>query len=226
MIRRICSLSEDVTVLLSLGEKSRAVYQKWRDAGATGYILCHQTANDSFYRKLHPAQMSLLRRKQCLWELKELGYLVGSGFMIGTPYQRVAELADEFAFLRQLAPDIMMVDTFLAANGTPFEQERNGMPDLTYLILSLLRLSFPDIYLPVSQTVELTDREGVLRGVQAGADMVLADLTPEPLRRKYHCFKGRLMRGQTGAGKLEKYRRSLQEAHYEIADIHRRIGQR
>lgn len=226
MIRRICSLSEDVTVLLSLGEKSRAVYQKWRDAGATGYILCHQTTNDSFYRKLHPAQMSLLRRKQCLWELKELGYLVGSGFMIGTPYQRVAELADEFAFLRQLAPDIMMVDTFLAANGTPFEQERNGMPDLTYLILSLLRLSFPDIYLPVSQTVELTDREGVLRGVQAGADMVLADLTPEPLRRKYHCFKGRLMRGQTGAGKLEKYRRSLQEAHYEIADIHRRIGQR
>ena len=74
---------------------------------------------------------------------------MGSGFMIGTPYQRVAELADEFAFLlRQLAPDIMMVDTFLAANGTPFEQERNGMPDLTYLILSLLRLSFPDIYLP------------------------------------------------------------------------------
>lgn len=221
MIRSMRSLSEDVTVFLSLGEKSRAVYQKWKEAGAVGYILCHQTANDSFYRKLHPAQMSLLRRKQCLWELKELGYLVGSGFMIGTPYQRVAELADEFAFLRQLAPDIMMVDTFLAAKGTPFEQERNGMPDLTYLMLSLLRLSFPDVYLPVSQTVELVDREGVLRGVQAGADVVLTDLTPEPLRDKYLCFKGRFMRGQTGVEKMEQYCSGLREAHYEIADIHR-----
>ena len=211
MIRQIRQLSADAEIYLSLGEKSRAVYQKWKAAGAKGYILCHQTAEDKSYHRLHPANMSLLRRKQCLWELKELGYLVGTGFMIGTPYQRVTGLAEEFSFLRQLAPDMMVVETFIATEGTPFEKERNGMLDLAYFMTSLLRLSFPGIHMPVGQTVQMLDREGAFRAIQAGADMVPVDLTPPEQRNSYHCCKKAVMRGRIGLEDMEFLRGELQK---------------
>ena len=226
MIRGMKKLSKDITIFLSLGEKSRAVYQTWKQAGAEGYLLCYQTSDDRFYHKLHPNKMSLLRKKQCLWELKELGYLVGTGFMIGTPYQRITDLADEFAFLRQLAPDMMMVETFLASDGTPFEKERNGVLDLTYFVMALLRLSFPKLYMPVAQTVEFFDRDGMRQGVRAGADIVLVDLTPEQWRKQYHCYQRAVRRGKIGLENMADFKRSLQEADYEIAGIHERICRR
>lgn len=226
MIRGMKKLSKDITIFLSLGEKSRVVYQTWKQAGAEGYLLCYQTSDDRFYHKLHPNKMSLLRKKQCLWELKELGYLVGTGFMIGTPYQRITDLADEFAFLRQLAPDMMIVENFLASDGTPFEKERNGVLDLTYFVMALLRLSFPKLYMPVAQTVEFFDRDGMRQGVRAGADIVPVDLTPEQWRKQYHCYQRAVRRGKIGLENMGDFRRSLQEADYEIAGIHERICRR
>lgn len=211
MIRQIRHLSTDVDIYLALGEKSRAVYQKWKAAGAKGYILCHQTAEDRAYHRLHPGNMSLLRRKQCLWELKELGYMVGSGFMIGTPYQRVTGLAEEFSFLRQLAPDMMVLESFIATEGTPFEKERNGMMDLVYFMTSLLRLSFPGLHMPVGQTVQMMDREGTFRAIQAGADMVPVDLTPLEQRNSYHCCKKTMMRGRIGVEDMEFLQGELQK---------------
>ena len=226
IIRGMKRLSKDITILLSLGERSRAVYQTWKMAGADGYLLCYQTSDDRSYHRLHPVKMSLLRKKQCLWELKELGYLVGTGFMIGTPYQRITDLADEFAFLRQLAPDMMMVETFLASDGTPFEKERNGVMDLTYFVMALLRLSFPKLYMPVAQTVELFDRDGIRQGVRAGADMVSVDLTQEQWRQQYHCYRRSAMRGKIGLENIGEFRKSLQEAEYEIAGLDEHICRR
>ncbi len=217
MIAAILEEMPGTSVFLALGEKSRAVYRKWREAGATGYILCHEAAEDSRYKKLHPANMSLLRRKQCLWELKDLGFIVGSGFMVGSPYQRVTDMAKEFAFLRQLEPQLLLAGPFLPAEGTPFENERNGPFDLTCFVLSLLRLILPQALLPVAQTLELVDRDGALHAVRAGADMLLPDLTPRDLRSRYHCYKKRLMRGNIGVEALANKRRKLQGDGYEIA---------
>lgn len=226
MIRKMKKMSGDMTIFLSLGERSRAVYQTWKQAGADGYLLCYQTSDDRFYRRLHPAKMSLLRRKQCLWELKEIGYLVGTGLMVGTPYQRVTNLADEFAFLRQLAPDMMILDIFLASEGTPFEKERNGVLELTYFMMSLLRLSFPKIYMPVAQTVEMLDRNGIVQGIGAGADIIPVDLTPPEQRSRYHCYCRHMMRGKTGIEDMLQFQKNIQEEQYEIAGMHEHISRR
>lgn len=224
MIAAIRRRDPGAGVFLALGEKSRSVYRRWKHAGASGYILRHETAQDIYYKKLHPANMSLLRRKQCLWELKELGYLVGSGFMVGSPYQRIADLAKEFLFLRQLMPQLLMVGPFLPMEGTPFEEERNGNSDLTCFLLSLLRLSLPGVILPVAQTLELLDPEGALHAVKAGADLLLADLTPAPLREQYHCYKKRLLRGNVGVEALAEKEKKLREAGYEMVADSGRIG--
>lgn len=216
MITAIRKMAPEASVFLALGEKSRTIYQKWRMAGAGGYILCHEASEDGLYKKLHPANMSLLRRKQCLWELKELGYAVGSGFMVGSPYQRVTDLAKSFLFLKQLDPQILLTGPFLPMDGTPFEGERNGTPDMTYFVLSILRLSLPGAFLPVAQTLELIDREGAVHAVQAGADILLPDLTPQDMRSKYHCYKQRYIRGGIGVEVLADKERKLRETGYEI----------
>lgn len=216
MIAAIRELAPESSVFLALGEKSRAVYKKWRMAGAGGYILCHEASEDGLYKKLHPANMSLLRRKQCLWELKELGYAVGSGFMVGSPYQRVTDLAKEFLFLKQLDPQLILTGPFLPMDGTPFEGERNGTPDITYFVMSILRLSLPGAFIPAAQTLEMIDREGALHAVQAGADIILPDLTPQAMRSQYHCYKKRYIRGEIGMEVLTDKERKLREAGYEI----------
>lgn len=216
----------DIAIFLSLGEKSMAVYEKWKRAGADGYILCCESSKDSAYRKLHPAKMSLLRRKQCLWELKELGYILGSGFLIGTPYQKVSEMAEEFLFLRQLAPELVLTGTFLPADGTPFEGERMGLADLTDYMISLLRLTFPNLYLPVAQSLAAIDKDGNVNGVRAGADVILTDLTPADKRQEYHCFRKRLLRGKIGIEDFGSQLDKLEEAGYAAAGIDRKIARR
>jgi biotin synthase len=216
IIAAMKELSPEAVIILSLGEKSRSVYQKWKAAGAAGYLLCQETAQDIQYKRIHPANMSLLRRKQCLWELKELGFMVGSGFMVGTPYQRINDLAKEFAFYQQLMPQMLMMGPFLPVEGTPFEQERNGTSDLTCFVIAILRLLFPDVTLSVAQTLEYLDKDGALHGVQAGADMILTDLTPEHLRGRYHPYKKRMQRGSIGVEDLEKTRKQLWEEGYEV----------
>jgi biotin synthase len=216
MISAIKQLAPHGKVMLALGEKSRNVYRLWRDAGASGYILRHEAADESLYRKLHPANMSLLRRKQCLWELKELGYDVGSGFMLGIPYQQIADISREFLFLRQLMPQMVLVGPFLPMEGTRFEGQRNGQADLNHFVLSLLCLMMPQVTLPVAQTLELIDKEGYFHGVRSGANMLMVDLTPENFREQYHTYKRRLIRGDISLHSLEDKKIRLGEEGYEI----------
>ena len=203
-------------VTLSLGEKSGTVYEQWKRAGADGYILCHETARDSHYRKLHPANMSLLRRKQCLWELKEIGYQVGTGMMVGSPNQRIDDLAADLVFLRQLMPDYIQVYPFIPAQGTEYENERSGNVELVCYLISMLRIMFPDATIPVAQGVALLDKSGMVRAVKSGADMILPDMTGEPAFSLYHNYQKRLMRGKIGLESVAVLRLQLQETEYEI----------
>lgn len=217
IIKAVKKKYPDCQVALALGEKSKTVYQKWMDAGAEGYILRYQTSDDSYYKKLHPGNMSLLKKKQCLWELKGLGYQLGTGFIVGTPNQKISHLAGEFVFLKGLSPALVMVGPFISAVNTPFEGARSGNVELTCFVLSILRLILPRAVLPVATTMAILDRMGNVKGVQAGANVVLPDLSPRNIREDYHCYSKRMLRGSEGREGLLLLRQQLQDAGYEIA---------
>lgn len=217
LVKEIRSKYPDCQVYLALGERSGAVYRKWVQAGMDGYILRYQTSDESYYKKLHPGNMSLLKKKQCLWELKGLECQLGTGFMIGTPNQKFTDLAQEMLFLKELSPQYIMVGPFISAANTPFESSRCGNVDLTCYLLSMLRLMFPGAILPVATTAAILERTGNWKGVQAGANMVLVDLTPRELREEYHQYSKRMFRGAEGREGLVQLREQLQDAGYEIA---------
>lgn len=206
----------DSTVFLALGEKSRQIYRQWFEAGAEGYILRQEAAGDAYYRKLHPANMSLLRRKQCLWELKEIGYRVGAGFMMGSPWQKMDDVADELTFMKQLLPEMIWMGPFIPAPGTRFEKERAGSLELTCFVLSMLRLMFPQTILPVTREMDILDAKGNQKGVYAGANAVLIDFTPPELRSHYYAYHRRQMKGRDGWEKWSGLRAELWESGYEL----------
>ncbi len=191
LLRQVQTECPGMRIVLALGERPRESARRWKQAGAWGYILRHETADDSHYKKLHPADMSLLRRKQILWELKELGYCLGSGFQIGLPYQKMEHLAQDLVFLKQLQPQILDVGVFLATRQTPFARQPSGREDLVWVILSILRLLFPQADMIVDQAVCAADPGAAGKGIQAGANITWNDLTPAEQGEKYHVFDGR-----------------------------------
>lgn len=216
IIRSVKKKYPDCQVILALGEKSKTVYGKWLEAGVDGYILRYQSSDEGYFKKLHPANMSLLKEKQCLWELKEMGYRLGTGFMVGTPNQKISHLAEELVFIKSLSPWLVMVGPFIPAPNTPFEGERSGNVEITYYLLSILRLMLPTSVLPVATTTAILDRMGNIKGVQAGADTVLPDLSPREIREDYHHYRKRMLRGFDGREGLILLRQQLQDAGYEI----------
>ena len=140
----------DVAITLSLGEKSRESYQKLFDAGANRYLLRHETASEEHYKQLHPAELSLENRKRCLFNLKEIGYQVGSGFMVGSPFQTTANLVADLRFLQQLDPDMIGIGPFIPHEKTPFADKKQGELTLVLRMVSILRLMFPHALLPAT----------------------------------------------------------------------------
>ncbi|MBO5483655.1 MAG: [FeFe] hydrogenase H-cluster radical SAM maturase HydE [Lachnospiraceae bacterium] len=216
MIEGIKKKYPDCAVTLSLGEKSRTVYKKWYDAGADRYLLRHETADESHYKKLHPGNMSLLRRKQCLWELKEIGYQVGAGFMVGSPYQRISNLAQDLVFLKTLNPHMVGIGPFIPAKNTPFETERGGNAELTLYLLSIIRLMLPRVLLPATTALGTVERNGRVRGMQAGANVVMPNLSPQEVRDQYTIYNRKISRGAEGIEGLEQLKQQMREAGYEV----------
>lgn len=203
-------------VILALGEKSKNVYERWKAAGADGYILRYQSSDELYFKRLHPPNMSLLKKKQCLWEMKDMGYSLGTGLIVGTPNQKISHLAEELLFIRSLSPWLVMAGPFIPAPHTPFEGERSGNVEITCCLLSILRLMLPKAVIPVATTLAMLDRMGNVRGVQAGADMVLTDLSPRNIRENYHYYSKRMFRGSDGREGLILLRQQLRDAGYEI----------
>lgn len=202
-------------LILEMGEKSRTTYREWRAAGADGYLLRLETSVDKYYRKLHPGNMSLLRRKQCLWELKELGYQIGTGFLIGTPWQTVEHLAEDITFLKQLEPEGVVLSPFLPAAGTPFEKQRAGSTQTTCFLLSVVRLLLPGAVLPISTEMAESDKRGRTEGLGCGADAVIVSLTTSDIQKAYDVYSRR----SRSAGReetVEKVREELSAAGYRL----------
>ncbi|MDR3181675.1 MAG: [FeFe] hydrogenase H-cluster radical SAM maturase HydE [Planctomycetaceae bacterium] len=189
----------DCAITLSFGERSRESYQKLYDAGANRYLLRHETADAEHYAKLHPPEMSSANRKECLWNLKRIGYQVGSGFMVGSPFQTTQCLVKDIRFLQELQPAMIGIGPFIAHHQTPFVRHPNGDFILTLRIIAVLRLLFPYALIPATTALGTIDPQGREMGLRAGANVVMPNLSPLEVRTKYALYDNKICTGEEAA---------------------------
>lgn len=186
-------------ITLSIGERERESYERFREAGADRYLLRHETAVESHYRQLHPAELSLEHRKQCLRNLKEIGFQTGCGFMVGSPGQTAEHLAEDFLFIKELQPEMVGIGPFIPHQDTPFAGAEPGSLELTLYLLSLLRIQQPDLLLPATTALATIHSQGREMGIQAGANVVMPNLSPVGVRDKYSLYDGKVCTGEESA---------------------------
>lgn len=189
----------DCAITLSIGEKSKESYQKYFDAGADRYLLRHETADFSHYSKLHPENLSAEHRQRCLWDLKEIGYQVGTGFMVGSPFQTEENLAEDMLFIHKLQPQMVGIGPFIPHHATPFKDEKSGTLELTLFMLGLLRLMLPTALLPSTTALGTIHPEGREKGLLAGANVVMPNLSPLTVRKKYLLYDNKICTGDESA---------------------------
>ncbi|NDW12405.1 [FeFe] hydrogenase H-cluster radical SAM maturase HydE [Bacteroides sp. 214] len=175
-------------VTFSLGEKSRESYQKFFAAGADRYLLRHETATREHYQQLHPEDMSFDNRINCLHELKAIGYQTGAGMMIGSPGQTVENIVEDILFIKKLRPQMVGIGPFIPQHDTPFANEPAGSIDLTLMVISIIRLLLPDALMPSTTALATLNQHGYQRGILAGANVVMPNLTPQEYRAKYAIY--------------------------------------
>lgn len=203
---KICSLVykikerfPDTAVTLSIGEKSRESYLDYFNAGADRYLLRHETADNDHYKKLHPSSMSPDNRKRCLFDLKEIGYRVGSGFMVGSPYQTFENILSDLKFLSSLDPDMIGIGPYISHRETPFSGFENGSLSMTLKLISILRLMFPHALIPATTALGTIDKNGRELGLKAGANVVMPNLSPVGVRKKYELYENKICTGEEAA---------------------------
>ncbi len=189
----------DCAVTLSIGEKEYASYKAFFDAGADRYLLRHETADNSHYSKLHPPEMSLEHRKNCLYDLKNIGYQVGCGFMVGSPFQTAENLADDMIFIRELSPHMVGIGPFISQHDTPFADQKNGTLEQTLFMLGLIRLTLPNVLLPSTTALGTIHPMGREKGILAGANVVMPNLSPKSVRDKYLLYDNKICTGDEAA---------------------------
>lgn len=206
----------DCAITLSVGERSRKSYQRLFDAGADRYLLRHETRDYSHYRKLHPKELSPRNRQKCLWNLKEIGYQVGSGFMVGSPYQTPENLADDMLFLTELNPQMVGIGPFIPHHDTPFADQRAGTMELTLFMLGLIRLLLPKVLLPSTTALGTIAPDGREKGILAGANVVMPNLSPEQVREKYLLYDNKICTGDEAAESLKSLNARMQAIGYHL----------
>ena len=189
----------DCAITLSIGEKSRESYQAYYDAGAERYLLRHETATEAHYGKLHPAEMSLANRKKCLFDLKEIGYQVGAGFMVDSPFQTTENLVADLRFLQELQPDMIGIGPYITHGETPFAQYPSGSLEKTLRMVSILRLLFPYALIPSTTALGTIHPEGRELGLKAGGNVVMPNLSPASVRKKYDLYENKICTGEEAA---------------------------
>ena len=213
---KIKSKYKDSAVTLSLGERSKESYEKLRKAGADRYLLRHETATDSHYAKLHPANLTLANRKKCLYDLKQAGFQTGSGFMVGSPFQTTENLVEDMLFLKELNPEMVGIGPFIPHCDTPFAQYPNGSTELTVHLIALIRLMLPKALIPATTALGTLDKHGREKGILAGANVIMPNLSPESAREKYTLYNNKLHSGAEAAEHLKLLKEQMNKIGYEI----------
>ncbi len=216
IVAEIKSLYPDCAVTLSIGEKSYESYKAFFDAGANRYLLRHETADETHYSKLHPHEMSLKNRKECLFNLKEIGYQVGSGFMVGSPFQTLENIVCDLHFLQELDPDMIGIGPYITHAQTPFKDYKNGSLDLTLRLVSILRLMFPHALIPSTTALGTIAPNGRELGLKAGANVVMPNLSPVSVRKLYDLYENKICTGEEAAQCRGCLQRRVESAGYKI----------
>lgn len=216
VVRDIKRQFAGVAVTLSLGEKSKESYRKLRDAGADRYLLRHETYDAEHYAKLHPQTMSRDARVACLHTLKRLGFQTGAGMMVGSPGQTPVTLAEDLMFLQELRPEMIGIGPFIPAHGTPFEHEPSGSVERTLSLISIVRIMFPKANIPATTALATLDAEGREKGIMAGANVLMPNISPKEQRAKYSIYDNKANTGLESIEGLEDLKKRLAAIGYTI----------
>ncbi len=216
IVKNIKKDHPDCAVTLSIGEKSRESYEKFRLAGVDRYLLRHETANPEHYAKLHPENLSYENRIRCLRDLKELGFQTGCGFMVGSPYQTTENLANDMVFLQEFRPHMVGIGPFISHKDTPFANERSGTLELTLFMLGLVRITLPHVLLPSTTALGTIAPDGRERGILAGGNVVMPNLSPLNVRKKYMLYDNKISTGDEAAESLNNLKLRMKSIGYEV----------
>lgn len=199
LVKEIRKNYPDCAITLSIGERSYDSYLALFEAGADRYLLRHETWDEEHYRLLHPPALSAKHRQQCLWDLKKIGYQVGTGYMVGSPFQTAENLADDMLFLEKLNPQMVGIGPFIPHHDTPFKDQAAGTLELTLYMLGLIRLMLPKVLLPATTSLGTIDEKGRELGILAGANVVMPNLSPENVRKDYLLYNNKICTGSEAA---------------------------
>ncbi|MCD8323872.1 MAG: [FeFe] hydrogenase H-cluster radical SAM maturase HydE [Clostridiales bacterium] len=199
IVRTIKARFPDCAVTLSVGERSYESYRLLKEAGADRYLLRHETADAEHYCRLHPPELSWENRMQCLRDLKHLGYQVGAGFMVGSPYQTAECLAKDLVFLQEFRPEMVGIGPFIPHHDTQFAGEPAGSVELTLFLLSVIRIMLPHVLLPATTALGTLSPIGRERGMLAGANVVMPNLSPVKNRKQYELYDNKICTGEEAA---------------------------
>ena len=216
IIRSIKEKYPDCAVTLSLGERTYESYKKLYSAGADRYLLRHETADEDHYNKLHPDKMNFKTRMECLKNLKEIGFQTGCGFMVGSPYQTTENLAKDLKFIEEFSPEMCGIGPFIPHKSTEFKDFPSGNVELTCYLLSIIRLIKPTILLPATTALGTAEQGGREKGILCGANVIMPNLSPQGVRKKYELYNNKLISGNESAQEIENLKNSMKNIGYEI----------
>lgn len=216
IVRAMRQAYPDCAITLSLGERGRESFKRLYDAGANRYLLRHETADEAHYARLHPVSMTLTHRLQCLRDLKEIGFQTGAGFMVGSPYQTTECIVRDFRFLQELKPQMVGLGPFIPHHATPLKDFPAGSTERTLLCLSIVRLLLPNVLLPATTALATIDGDGRIKGMNAGCNVVMPNLSPMEDRSKYLLYDNKASSGEEAAESLRTLREHLAAAGYEV----------
>ncbi|MGN0373079.1 MAG: [FeFe] hydrogenase H-cluster radical SAM maturase HydE [Enterocloster sp.] len=216
LVKKIKGAYPDCAVTLSVGEKEYETYKMWFDAGADRYLLRHETADPCHYASLHPPLMSSEHRKQCLKNLKAIGYQTGCGIMVGSPYQTAEHIAEDMKFMYELQPEMVGIGPFIPHHDTPFKNRPAGTLRQTLLLLAMVRLMLPRVLLPATTALGTIDPKGREKGVLAGANVVMPNLSPVNVRKKYMLYDNKISTGMEAASNIRELKERMASIGYEV----------
>ena len=217
VVKDIRTTYPDCAITLSLGELSYQDYKKLYDAGANRFLLRHETFDSSHYKQLHPDNMSAEHRQQCLRWLKEIGFQTGTGIMVGSPFQTIDNIIDDIQFIYDLKPQMIGIGPFIPHKDTPFAKYNAGSIELTLRLISIFRLMFPSVLIPSTTALASLGNDGRLRGILAGANVVMPNLSPCDNRKKYSLYNNKAALGSEAAEGIALLNDQLKTIGYEIS---------
>ena len=209
----------DCALTLSIGEKEEEYYRVLKEKGADRFLLRHETSDNIHYSKLHPMDMSLDNRKECLRNLKKLGYQTGTGIMVGSPYQTLENIADDLVFMQEIKPEMIGIGPFLPHKDTPFANEKKGELELTLILISILRLIFPLALIPATTALGTIKEGGREMGILYGSNVVMPNLSPMDVRKKYLLYNDKIATGTESAEGVESLKNNMKNIGYILTGM-------